>query len=204
MAKQSVPKAGITKVRFLMLEAEGSESDLSQIFAAIQSAVKPTTQIIQQRLAPNNTTAFIEQASIDIDEAEDDLSPEPDEVVAATPKRTQPSRVRKPTTPDVLDFDFLSELSLQDFADRHTDVDNEPDRYLIIAAWFKDHRDVSAVTTSHIYTAYRTLDWPAGIEDFGWPFRYLKKQKFFGSATRGEFEINHLGLAKVKKLGKTA
>ncbi|QCB42146.1 hypothetical protein E5673_07840 [Sphingomonas sp. PAMC26645] len=204
MAKQSVPKAGVTKVRFLMLEAEGSESDLSQIFAAIQSAVKPTTQIIQQRLAPSNSATFIEQASTDVEDADDDFSPEPDEVATTTPKRTPSVRVRKPTTPDVLEFDFLSELSLQDFADRHVDVDNEPDRYLIIAAWFKDHRDVSAVTTSHIYTAYRTLEWPAGIEDFGWPFRYLKKQKFLGSTTRGEFEINHLGLAKAKKLSKTA
>lgn len=50
MAKQPVQRGGTTKVRFLMLEAEGAESDLTQIYSAIQSAVKPSTTVIQQRL----------------------------------------------------------------------------------------------------------------------------------------------------------
>lgn len=41
----------------MLLEAEGAESDLTQIFSAIQSAVKPSTTIIQQRL----TAAPVEQ-----------------------------------------------------------------------------------------------------------------------------------------------
>ena len=91
-------------------------------------------------------------------------------------------------------------MSLKSFADIHNAIDSDVDRYLVIAAWFKEHRDTSAVTTAHIYTGYRTLEWPAGIEDFGSVLRYLKSQKLMASGNRGEYAINHLGLAKVKKL----
>lgn len=200
MAKQPSSRGGTTKVRFLMLEAEGSESDLAQIFSAIQSAVKPTTTIVQQRLP----SAPLEQALV-ADASGDDAAEHreiADDGVAVpdTPSRAKPKTTRKPTTPDVLDLDFEADVSLKDFAARHSATDSDVDRYQVIAAWFKEHRDTPAVTTAHIYTGYRTLEWPAGIEDFGAVLRYLKSQKLMTSGNRGEYAINHLGLAKVKKL----
>ncbi|UXN70403.1 hypothetical protein N8A98_04185 [Devosia neptuniae] len=198
MSKQPSSRGGTTKVRFMLLEAEGAESDLTQIFSAIQSAVKPSTTIIQQRL----TAAPVEQmlvsdgtdGSLVEEYADDDL------VEVDKPQRNKPKASRKPTTPEVLDLDFDADVSLKSFADIHNAIDSDVDRYLVIAAWFKEHRDTSAVTTAHIYTGYRTLEWPAGIEDFGSVLRYLKSQKLMASGNRGEYAINHLGLAKVKKL----
>lgn len=199
MAKQPNSRGGTTKVRFLMLEAEGAESDLTQIFSAIQSAVKPSTTIIQQRLttAPADPILIAEGAADEstLEEFMDDSIVTPEK-----PQRNKAKATRKPTTPDVLDFDFESDLSLKSFADTHSSIDSDVDRYLVIAAWFKEHRDTSAVTTAHIYTGYRILEWPAGIEDFGAILRYLKSQKLMTSGNRGEYLVNHLGLAKVKKL----
>ena len=49
MAKQGPIKTGTAKIRFIMLDAEIPEGDLSQITIAIQNALKPTT-IVQQRM----------------------------------------------------------------------------------------------------------------------------------------------------------
>jgi len=48
-------KGGTSRIRFIMLDAELPEGDLSQITSAIQNALQPTT-IIQQRL-PNQPVA---------------------------------------------------------------------------------------------------------------------------------------------------
>lgn len=199
MARQPNNRGGgTTKVRFVMLEAEGNESDLAQIFSAIQSAVKPSTTIIQQRLTAAATEQFLVGTASDEDALEHD---DADDVIAPEKvSRPKSKSVRKPTTPDVLDMDADAEASLRAFADQHSGVDSDVERYLVIAAWFKEQRETPAVTTAHIYTGLRMMSWPTAIEDFGGILRYLKKQKLMTSGNRGEYLINHLGLAKVKKL----
>lgn len=199
MAKQPNSRGGTTKVRFMLLEAEGAESDLTQIFSAIQNAVKPSTTIIQQKLVtvPGDQTFIADGTATEFpveDNSDDDI------ITPEKPARSKSKSARKPTTPDVIDFDFNSDLSLNSFAATHNSIDSDTDRYLVISAWFKEHRDTAAVTTAHIYTGYRILEWPIGIEDFGAILRYLKSQKLMSSGSRGEYLINHLGLARVKKL----
>lgn len=196
MAKQPPSKSGTSRIRFIMLDAEIPEGDLSQITAAIQNALKPTTTIVQQRLlAPQPSPAGSDGDSEII---EDEVAEFEGEPVAKAPRVSKP---RKPTTPDVLELDLTSGVSLESFANEHSPT-SEPERYLVIAAWFKEHRDTPAVTTAHIYTGYRTVGWSVAIEDFGWPLRQLKKDKYMSSAIRGEYTINHLGIARVNKLGK--
>ena len=91
MAKQTIAKGGTTKVRFIMLEAEGAEGDLAQIASAIQSALKPNTTVIQQRVISNAMpTPALPDAADEVEQfAEDD---EADVEVAAKPIRTARSR----------------------------------------------------------------------------------------------------------------
>lgn len=198
MAKQPSNKGGTSRIRFIMLDAEIPEGDLSQITSAIQNALKPTTTIVQQLLPSNGVQPAISVSGTDGELAEEEaFELEIDEVTA--PKSPRPARVRKPTTPDVLELDFTSDVSLKTFADQHP-PESEPERYLVVAAWFKEHRATPSVTTAHVYTGYRVVGWSVGLEDFGWPLRYLKKEKLMSSSARGSFDINHLGLDKVKKL----
>ncbi|RYE93161.1 MAG: hypothetical protein EOO77_45865 [Oxalobacteraceae bacterium] len=160
--------------------------------------MKPSTTIIQQRLAAASTEQLLVGAqsgddALEHDDADDVIAPE-------KVSRPKSKTARKPTTPDVLDMDADAEASLKAFADQHSGVDSDVERYLVIAAWFKEHRETPAVTTAHIYTGLRMMSWPTAIEDFGGILRYLKKQKLMTSGNRGEYLINHLGLAKVKKL----
>jgi hypothetical protein len=71
----------------------------------------------------------------------------------------------------------------------------------VIAAWFKLHRKEDAITVDHIYTCYRIIEWSCNIPDFSSPLRALKHKQLFDQKGKGLYAINHLGLAKVDKLG---
>jgi hypothetical protein len=201
LAKQP-PKSGMSRIRFIMVEAEIADGELSQITAAIQNALKPAT-IMAPRATPQLAAVA---APVNGDLAVDDPDEAEEAEIEAVPgtASNKPRRVRKPTTPEVLDVDMTSDVSLEAFVAQHP-VDSEPDKNLVIAAWFKEHRNTDAVKASHIYTAYRQLKWPAGFDDFTWPLRYLKKDQYMvAGATRGEYSINRLGLDRVRKMNTGA
>ena len=199
MAKQG-SKTGTSKIRFIMLEAEIPEGDLDQITQAIQNALKPTT--IVQRVAAQQAPLLTNGSAAVIDDDQDVIDADA-EVEAPPVNSAKPrvAKVRKPTTPDVIQADFDTDVSLQAFADARP-AKGEVERNLVIAVWFAEHRDTPVVTASHIYTGYRKLGWSAGFEDFAWPLRAIKRDKLAGSPNRGEYEINHLAIDRVMKLGK--
>ena len=200
MAKQPTSKNATARVRFIMLEAEIQEGDLSQITAAIQNALKPTTTIIQQRLSGSSATLA---SGVITDGGEDDVIDLEAEVEGAQPPST-PTRERKPprrpTVPKVLELDLNSGVSFESFANEHSPK-NDVERNLVVLAWYKEHRPDEAVTANHVYTCYRSMKWPSGIDDFSWPLRSLKKDQLVTNPGRGQYAINHIGLARVEKMG---
>ena len=81
------------------------------------------------------------------------------------------------------------------------DAGSQQKKYLICAAWLKEHRNVDAVSPEHIYTCFRSIGWPTNIPDFAQPLRELKSRKFFTQPEKGLYAINHIGLDYVKKHG---
>lgn len=200
MAKQPPSKSGTSRIRFIMLDAEIPEGDLSQITAAIQNALKPTTTIIQQRLPVAPSVQLASDAA-----AEDDLEIDFSEVEAleevSAPSRTkEPKQPRKPTVPKVLELDLTAGTSFESFAHAHPPK-NDTERNLVVLAWYKEHRPDEPVTANHVYTCYRAMKWPSGIDDFSWPLRSLKKDQLVKNTGRGQYEINHLGIARVDSMG---
>lgn len=200
MAKQTKSSGGASRIRFIMLDAEIPEGDLSQITEAIQNALKPTTTIIQQRVQNRPAFTTLSSDTVEVDEDQEFETVEAEDTVEAKPARAKPSKPRKPTTPKVLELDLSSGISLEEYATPKAPK-NEPERNLVILAWFHEHRDKEPVTVNHVYTCYRALKWPSGIDDFSWPLRSLKKEQLIGSPSRGQYIINHLGLARVEKMG---
>ena len=197
MAKQPA-KAGTSRIRFIMLDAELPEGDLSQITSAIQNALKPMA-ITQQRFAnqPAAPALIGNGAGELVDEGPSESNEEP--AARQAPRPAREARVRKPAVRKVLELDLKSGVSLESFANEHSPK-SELDRNLVVAAWFKEQRDEDAITADHVYTCYRTMKWPSGIEDFSWPLRALKKEKLMSSAGRGLYAINHLGVARVQEM----
>lgn len=195
MAKQA-QKTGTSRIRFVMFDAEIADGEIGPITQAIQNALKGPAQPQVVRL-PAHKPAELSG------EAQEVESLEPEDAVeeAAEARPARPAAPRKPApTPNVVELDMDSPMSLTDFA-QGKDAKSNHKRFLIAAAWLKEHRNVDAVTADHIYTCYRKMGWPTNIADFAQPLRELKTRKFFTTPERGMYAINHIGLDAVKKAG---
>lgn len=199
MAKGSTTKTGSpSRIRFIMVEAELGDGDIGQITQAIQNALRPAVNSSPRMSSPGpqNRLASSETSEIEI---EQDFEQDAEEL-EPTPPEPRPRANRKPPpTPSILDIDLKSDVSLSDYTQGKT-PSSDRKKFLLIAAWFKNHRHLDTVTVDHIYTAYRWLKWSVGIADFGQPLRKLKHEQYMVSPEKGQFAINHLGLDLVDKL----
>lgn len=197
MAKSTTGKtAGTSKIRFIMVEAEIADGDIGQITQAIQNALK-NSSVTTQRIAGPSVKAITRETEID----EDDVVEEAEAIEIETPVRQPRPKVQRAAkpAPEVLNLDMTSEVSLASYVEG-TNPKSTLKRYLLIAAWFKEHRAVAAVTAAHIYTGFRTLKWSVNIPDFSQPLRDLKAAKYMTVPEKGHYAINHLGIAEVEGL----
>jgi hypothetical protein len=202
MRKPQLKSGGSARIRFVMLEAELPDGDIEKITQAIQNAVKPA-MAVPPRLAPavvvDNTERSTPSAGVEEPAYEDQDAAEEEENVVAPRKNGEP-KVRKFATPKVVDVDLVSGTAWDAYA-KEKNPQTDTDKYLTVAAWFKDHRNIDAVTVDHVYTCFRAVNWSIAIADFGAILRQLKHRQFMGQQGRGQYSINHLGLARVQKLG---
>ena len=204
MGKQFKASAGGTsRVRFVLFDAEVPDGEMGSLMQTIQNALRqPTSAPAVQRIAaaPKNTADVA--ASDQVAEVVEEVDPE---VTHAMPAPSRQARQRRAVarTPKVIPLDMDTEPSLAAFA-HDKNVASQVKKYMVCAAWLKEHRGIDAVTDDHIYTCFKSMDWSTNIPDFGQPLRGLKaKQQYFEKSEKG-YEINHIGLAFVKKLsGKT-
>jgi hypothetical protein len=202
MAKSASVKAP-SRIRFVMLEAELPDGDLGQITQAIQNAIRVsspnnglpravTSLSTRPTAATTDTDAETQPESGSVENAEG-----VEESVVASARARGPRKLR---TPKVLDLDLTTEPSFESFAGNKK-PSSDLKRFLVVAAWFKLHRQTDTITADHVYTCYRKIKWPSAIDDFGQPLRDLKRVQFVEMKNKGLYAINHLGLAEVDKLG---
>lgn len=199
MAKGSVKSGGTSRIRFVMVEAEIADGNIEQITQAITNALRPSTHTIVKRISASPPSLNgVDQVDAEIADDEDTES----ETVNLVPAAPKLSRQRKaPKAPDIVNIDMNSPVSLQTFA-AGKDASSQAKKYLIAAAWLKEHRDTNGVNAGHVYTCFRSMGWSVNIPDFWQPLRDLKSKKYFLKNDAGEYEINHIGLDYVQKLGK--
>ena len=196
---------GNSRIRFIMLDADLNDGDLNQITQAITNALRPASG---QRALPalprqtngNGIGAATEEPDERTDDAEDLIS-DVNEVAAPRASAASP-RTRTYRTPQVLDVDFkTADVPFAEFAAAKNPPDEATKRYLVVAAWFKEYGKLDAITTDHVYTAFRLVKWPTNIADFDLPFRKLKSAGWVKRVDKGKYEINHLGLDEVERMG---
>lgn len=207
-ASQKGSSSGPARIRFVVLEAELPDGDLSQITQAVQNALRPPENSASHRRTlaaptrgqpldpePADNGEDAREESV-IDEASSENS------VSASSARQRPSF--KARSPNVIDVDLKSgEMPFADFA-KAKNPSSHAERNLVVAAWFKLHRGIDAVTMDHVYTCYRAAGWPSGMEDFSKTLRQLKARKLMDSKERGAYAINHIGLDQVDKIGNAS
>jgi hypothetical protein len=200
MAKSTVLNGkGTSKIRFILVEAEISDGDIGQITMAIQNALRPPVGAPQRRAIVAEGKRVVSEGDEPEDVTIDDLDAELDE--SSLSPKPQTSRKRKPTSPEVLDLDLKSDVSLASFADQKKPQSHHK-RFLVVMHWFKHHRSIDEVSASHIYTAYKHLKWPTGYKDFSQPLRDLKGRDLIKSRTKGLYSINHLGENEVDTMSE--
>jgi hypothetical protein len=204
MAKNYTVKTdGPARVRLVVLDAEIPDGDLAAFNQVLQNALRgPGTTILQQRMNGGSTKTLSHRPAAEIEaeveEMADDLNGEETDVVSQPAKPR--ARRSPPRSPNVIKIDMNVPVSLATFA-QGKDAKSQHKKYMISAAWLKECRNIDAVTGDHIFTCFKSMGWSTNIADFTQPLRVLKaKYKFFDKSDKG-YEINHIGLDHVTKLG---
>jgi hypothetical protein len=200
--------SGPARIRFVVLEAEIPDGDLSQVTQAVQNALRPVDgagavrRVISGPAKLQSAQAQDNSAAEPIDSEE--LNEEIDGGEAAdagSQKRARGGTKWKPRSPDVIEIDLKSgKMPFADFAAQKKPGSHNM-KNLVVAAWFKLYRNMDAITMDHVYTCYRAMSWPSGMADFGITLRGLKKSKLMESKGKGLYAINHIGMSKVEELG---
>ncbi|MGD9587975.1 MAG: hypothetical protein AB7Q37_07205 [Pyrinomonadaceae bacterium] len=202
MSKEDKGKVKMTVIHF---ETESDNATLqANIHAIAQTLARalapPPQRSVTQQLTGGNGAVQGEAVRPDDSDGETIDA----EIIFAS-SGSKPSRQRSTPSsrsPIVLDLDLTSgETSLQAFYDlKKPDTENK--RYFVIAAWFKEHREIAEVTMDHIHTAYRFLKLNTP-KDASHPLRNLKAQGWMKKgADKGGYAVNHIGENEVNDMGK--
>src|SRR6266542_1779941 len=186
MAKSTVATNGTSKVRFIMLEADG---DIREITQAITQALRPVQPLARPHAA---IAARVSPQGSEPQETE----PEPDDpsadLVAEEANGLAKPRTRRISSPKVLDVDLNSgEMPFEKFA-KERNPEEALKRYLLVAYWCKKFREGDTITAAHVYTCYKKMGWGTDIKDFAQPLRDLARSGR-GTMKSGAFVINHIG-----------
>lgn len=214
MAKTKVESGGARSNRFRMIVIDSDLSDdaIGNLTQAITHALRPAgtaaaptraltrgSATSQQQLAePNNETEVAEPDDIDAEEEAaigDNGSP-------AAPARSGTSTPKKLPIPDYLhDLDMTGNgVLFKDYVAKQVPTTHQK-RYLVAAAWLKNHGGQDRVNQDRVFTCYRTAGWPMSIKDWDVNFRNHVRADRMRRVAPGEYIITPLGEEEMKKDG---
>ncbi len=194
--------SGGSKIRFVMLDAELRDGDITEITHAITSALRQAQP--GQRLIPAAAPDAPEagqngKEAVGQQEREDEV----EEIVETEDVAPRSAKPRKSSNPRVLsEVDLNSgEMPFATFAEQKGLPKQALKRYLLVAYWFKKYRNTPSVSQDHVFTCYKKMGWGTGTADFAQPLRDLSR---FGRGdfTPPNFTINHIGEDLVEKMTK--
>lgn len=197
MARGSSPRgpSGTSRFRFVMFEGDLQEGELAQVTQAIQNAFR-SPQIAAPRQIPR--VAALPNTELDSDEP--DLIDQADDFASdseSPPRQRVPRKTSAPRVPNpVNDLDVKSDPSLKEFCSEY-DLKSGFDKYLVIALWLREARQINAFTVDHIYTCYKLLGWSTNSTDFGKPLRNLASNKFLSGDSKG-YTLSLTGAGKIE------
>jgi hypothetical protein len=195
---------GHARFRITIVEGEGNTVGLQQIAQTIANANRTFIQYAPPPLSlPAVAWNGSQQGSAADSQPVIDLA---DQVISArTPPKKAPSIAakRRSPTPNVIDLDLVhGKLPFVAYYHQKNPGTNHSKRYLVIAAWLKEYRQLTEITDDHVYTCYRMLNLNT-VDDVGSVFRNCKKRGwFYTGSKRGAFAITHVGLNQVNDLDK--
>jgi hypothetical protein len=180
-------------IRFVMLDADISDGNLTELAQAITNALRPQSSHrvpasapIGQLPAPNGQ-ARTTVAGPQVEEAEFTETTEPEAPITPHKPKTQYSPPQPKYLPDLDPQNEFKEYAAKHQQAKHTK------RYLLVALWLRDVKQKPTVNIDQMYSCYKTAGWPTNIKDWDSNFRSLVKQEWLRRESTGEYAINPLG-----------
>lgn len=203
-----IEASGRSKLRFVMLDAELNDGDLTELMGAITNALRPAAALSArsvERTALKSSTksgANEDQMMLDTNETPEDAEgfEETESDVTATPKAPRAARRAEPRQPKYRDDIAMTGngVSFVDFVKQNPSKKHAR-RYLVATVWFNEHGKQATVDIDKIFTAYRAAGWPLGkIKDWDSTFRLLLKQDLVKRVNPGEYAATTIGLGRLQ------
>ena len=207
MAKGDRDDRAKVKFKYVEFELEGGNTSLQESLRSLAASLSRggrTVAVLPQKAATPHSNGASAPEEVD---PQQDLFSESDEQLEEIPNEaptpTRASRSGKVRAPQILDLDLTSgSMPLAKFCQEKA-PDSDIAKYLVIAAWLKQFREISAVSIDHIHTCYRHLGWYTPKNPLQ-PLIDLKKKKSWLNKAdgKGEYAINHVGENEVAKMTK--
>jgi hypothetical protein len=191
------PDTGKTsnRIRFIMLDADISDSNLADLTQAITAALKPSTTPIRQ--IPRAAAQVLAPASevtedAEAEELQEDV--EGTEAIGSNGSSQKPARAKKFKAPEYLP-DLLAGqkgAAFKEFA-KEKAPGTKAKKYLVATFWLKEQGGSPTVNADKIYTCFKTAAWSTGFNDWNQTFHNLVHSEHLRKEGTAEFAINPLG-----------
>jgi hypothetical protein len=191
--KKGQTEKGSNRIRFIMLEADIADGNLSELTQAITNALKPHAALRQlsQISAPRPA---LPPEEIGTGEGEEAIElRETNGVEELKTPSASKSKYKPPLPKYVHDMDVEGQGNpFKAYAEERAPKSHLR-RYLVAAMWLKQHGGRETLGIDHVYTCYKTVGWPLGISDWDGNFRQLVKRDLMRRVQQGEYAITPIG-----------
>lgn len=205
MAKEDKGKVRMTVIHF---ETESDNATLAENIRAVANTLaraltpQPRTVVRPAQLTSGNGASGAPTPEAEIEEDFEDAID-----VEATPvsAKAKGNKAAAPRQPQPVDLDLISgDVPLKAFLEQKNPT-SDIKRYLAIAYWLKQYRNINDITMDHAYTCYRHMGSGWNVpKDAGIPLRQMKQKRYgwmSSGSTPGSYAINHLGENEVNNMG---
>jgi hypothetical protein len=189
------------KIRFVLVEADISDGNLSELTHAITSALKPSAAPFRQIARSSSPTLPNAPERVEPSEQEEvEESAEVLESANGDSESAKTPRAKKFKPPEYLPNLLAGEKgkAFKKFADEKA-PSTKAKKYLVATYWLKEHGDSPTVNADKIYTCFKTAGWSTGFNDWNQTFHNLVHHEQLRKEGTAEFAINPLGEDAVMK-----
>jgi len=183
------------RIRFIMLDADISDGNLTELTQAITSALRPQQHRLQPPAPLRDSPAVNGNAVAEEPYVEDaEFTEATEEETPAAPSKPKPQY--SPHVPKYL-HDLDPQNEFKEYAAKNPQTKHTK-RYLLAALWLRDAKQRETMNIDQVYTCYKTAVWPINIKDWDSHFRSLVKRQWMRRTETGEYAINPVGESALK------
>jgi hypothetical protein len=193
------------RIRFVMLEADISDGNLTELTQAITSAlrtnsgpVRTLSPVASPTAIPSSLTPRAPATTDDSDEVDETPAEAGIEETVDDPAKSPKTKSKPPLPTYLPDLDLKgSGVTFKEYVGKKGPTSHSK-RYLVAALWLKEYGNSSTITVDKIFTCYKTVGWPLNITDWDVNFRNQVKTDRFRRVGSKEYEITPLGEADLQ------